>query len=79
MACSNRESTGRCGHYQCPHSELSGFGCVEIISMFCEVGENCVESCRYSWKKSDRKTAKRAKQLWDMYVKEMNQRCDTKW
>ena len=52
MACFEREKTGNCLHFQCPHSEetLFGYECVEVFGQFCEVGLDCLEKCPYSWK-----------------------------
>lgn len=71
MACTKRERTGSCGHTQCPHPIQSGLECVEVVGVFCEMGEDCVPECPYSWKKSDHKAAKRAKQFWEQRVKEL--------
>ena len=61
MACSLREQTGRCSHYQCQFSTKTehGFECIELAGGFCECGEGCLKKCPYSW----RKNTVRAKQV----------------
>lgn len=57
MACIRRENTGSCEHYQCPFKDETphGYECVDLlfgtIVSFCEVGENCLEKCPYSFVK----------------------------
>lgn len=51
MACSKKQAVGFCGHPQCPfpHETEHGYECVDIISGFCEVGEDCLSKCSFSW------------------------------
>lgn len=66
MACSKRERTGCCKHYQCPHSDKTdhGYDCVEVVGDFCEVGEGCYQPCELSWAADDTETAAKAKRAW---------------
>jgi hypothetical protein len=70
MACPKKESTGSCGHYQCPYSDKTahGYECVDIlttdIGAFCEVGEGCYSECQFSFKKDDGSTADKANAEW---------------
>lgn len=52
MACIKRERDGSCSHTQCPHSDQSGYECVDIQSGFCEVGLYCVPQCTFSFDKT---------------------------
>lgn len=59
MACSIREATGTCKHFQCPYPTLSGYNCVELIGSFCEIGEGCEglkANCPYAWRNNDWKS-----------------------
>lgn len=51
MSCARKERTGFCSHPQCQYPDETGHGyeCVDIEKGFCEVGENCLEKCDYSW------------------------------
>lgn len=63
MACEKRETTGSCGHYQCPYPEENGtFGitCVEVIEDFCELGSGCFPGCEFSWPENDETTMDKA-------------------
>ena len=53
MACTKRQQTGTCTHHQCPvpYWTEHGFECVDIIDGTCEVGEDCIPQCPYSYKK----------------------------
>lgn len=60
MACELRERTGKCRHSQCPFPYESGFNCVEIVGGFCEIGEDCVERCDFSWRGTDARARRNA-------------------
>ena len=47
-------------HHQCNYSGESGWGTVEVVGGFCEVGTGCVKACPYSWRKSDKKAERNA-------------------
>lgn len=64
MACNRREATGTCLHVQCPYPGESGYECVELIAADdfmpgdlhaesldgkCEVGQDCIKGCEYSF------------------------------
>jgi hypothetical protein len=62
MACEPRQRTGTCNHSQCPYPDETthGYNCVDIEPKTrhypkeapdpaCEVGENCLPRCSYSW------------------------------
>lgn len=40
-----------CHHSQCPFPEQSGYNCVEIVGGYCEIGQNCVKQCQFSYSK----------------------------
>lgn len=66
MACLKRRKTGMCTHHQCEfQSETEhGYDCVQVFTESdcklvglgtefinkCEVGEDCLEKCSYSFK-----------------------------
>lgn len=52
MACQRRQETGTCSHHQCEFSYDTGHGyeCVMVIDGFCEVGEDCLLVCPYSFR-----------------------------
>ena len=64
MACEFREMTGTCGHSQCPVPEQSGYECIDIVQGFCEVGEDCVKDCPYSWSSMNKGQREMAEQVW---------------
>lgn len=41
-----------CLHAQCPYPQESGYDCVEVVAGYCEIGENCVKQCQFSYKKN---------------------------
>lgn len=63
MACTRKQNTGHCSHFQCPYSSETthGYECVDIITEnvngilvgLCEVGEDCLSICQHAWKKGD--------------------------
>ena len=63
MACIRRTRTGNCSHHQCKYWEIAERGsCVEILQVWdeygkkkwiCEVGEDCIHDCPYSFKKEE--------------------------
>jgi hypothetical protein len=63
MACTKKQNTGSCSHYQCPFKDQTehGYECVDIYTEyvnkwligFCECGEGCISDCSYSWKNGD--------------------------
>lgn len=73
MACTQRERTGICKHTQCPHPIKTGLDCVEVVGMFCEIGEDCAPDCPYSWKKSDHRSARRARVAWADRIAELQE------
>jgi hypothetical protein len=44
---------------KCPHSE-SGYECVDIVSGFCEAGEDCINYCEFSWNANDAEASTKA-------------------
>jgi hypothetical protein len=58
MACTRREKTGNCGHFQCPHQDETphGYQCVDVIAGYCECGAECMDAdvpCPFRWHESD--------------------------
>lgn len=51
MACDQRRSLGYCPHYQCPYKDETehGYECVEVVDIYCECGDGCLEKCEYSF------------------------------
>lgn len=55
MACPKRINCGSCPHHQCQFSDLTphGYECVDILAtesgQYCEVGENCIKECPFSY------------------------------
>lgn len=81
MACQRKERTGSCEHHQCPFSTETthGYECIDLFAeeindkqvTFCEVGDNCLEKCPYSWKKGDGSDVdKAAKKFMDTFTSE---------
>jgi hypothetical protein len=72
MACIRREKTGSCNHHQCGFSIITshGYECVDIVydgnRGYCEVGEDCISNCPFSWKTDDVEACKSAKQAFDL-------------
>jgi hypothetical protein len=36
-------------HHNCQYTDESGWGVVEVVRGFCEVGQDCVKSCPFSF------------------------------
>ena len=50
-------------HKVCQYQDVSGFGVVEVVAGYCEVGEGCdglKSGCPFAWEGSDKKTTARA-------------------
>lgn len=86
--CEARATNGHCNHFQCPHWEETAHGvrCVNIIlygggngdidNAVCDMGEDCLKKCLFSWVSSKRNTVKhkrffvtRTPVLWAMAAK----------
>lgn len=72
MACPRRERTGHCNHFQCPFPSETAhhYNCVDILNAnaefdlyngICEVGENCLSKCPYSFMPSQKAQGKESK------------------
>lgn len=67
MACEKKEKSGACGHTTCPYYPAKmSFECVEVVTnentgrQFCEVGEDCVGKCAYSFDSTDARECEEA-------------------
>ncbi len=60
MSCIRKDRTGSCDHFQCPYSQISGYECVDVAGIYCEVGLNCVKQCAYSFTEDEQKEASKA-------------------
>lgn len=64
-------------HKQCPHGDQSGWGIVEVVAGFCEVGNGCEGlkvGCPYAWAETDRKATRRANKAFDEFAKRLESR-----
>ncbi len=71
VSCDARVINGRCGHYQCEYPDETAHGqrCVNIILYgsgsgdidvaVCDLGEDCLKKCLFSWTSTGRNTVKR--------------------
>lgn len=71
LCCETRRTNGRCGHFQCPYSDETTHGqkCVNIIlygggidsvdTAVCDLGEDCLKKCLFSWTASKKNTVNR--------------------
>ena len=64
--CIRKQKVGYCGHPQCPHPDKTehGYECVDIVDNYCEVGEDCVPECPYSFPKEQAVYANDAFRMW---------------
>lgn len=53
MACERKKQQGHCNHFQCQYPEASGYECVDIMGDYCEVGEGCINDCKFSFIEGD--------------------------
>lgn len=53
MTCLQRKGMGTCNHYQCPHENI----CVDVIGGYCDIGEDCLPECEYSYPPIEREKA----------------------
>ena len=60
-------------HKQCPHTDVSGWGIVEVVLGICEVGEDCdglKAGCPFAYAKS-RKATRAANRVYADFCKEL--------
>lgn len=71
MGCPAKERNGKCNHHQCPHpNETShAYECVDIVNGFCEVGDDCLPKCSFSWPSDDIKRCNAAEKAFNEYIK----------
>lgn len=80
MACLKNQEEGHCSHFKCEFADQTqhGYECVDILYgtsvPFCEVGENCISKCPYSWVKNSNTNVEKSMKVWTKILKdELNQ------